>query len=182
MEKQKQVILILLIILMTSACQGSTTLPTATPTTNKNTEDIPQFVSPVSVIEPTATQTAETIKPTPTKQAKLISSMAGLKGQVVSASDNQPVSSTLVRLATVFWDEKHQEGAFVLDESASPGIVTDAKGEFLFVNIKPADYVIMIGETPTDKGVITNDDGSAKIYSVDAGEILDIGTVTTELY
>ena len=171
MKKLKCLFFVILILFMASAC-NETTVPVIP------LDAATQVVSPVSVIHtPKITPIAT---PLPTSTVELLPSKSGLKGYLHSIS-NQPVSSVLVRLAAVFWDDAKKEGAFVLDESASPSAITNGNGEFLFVNIEPGDYVILIGETPSDEGVVTNDDGSAKIYTAVSDKIVDIGTLNTIL-
>lgn len=102
-------------------------------------------------------------------------------GQIISTTDNQPLKDTVVRLAKVFWDEEISEGAFVLQGGSSPAGITDEQGVFVIDGLEPANYVIIVGEVIGYHEIISESDGSAKIYSVIAGEALEIESLHVNL-
>lgn len=119
--------------------------------------------------------TAPKIILTPTK--------AALIGKVYTtyASKTQPLAGTVVRLAKVFWNNDKTDGAYVLEGGTSPSAITNQNGEFAFVNINPADYVIVVGDAEGDNEVIVETNGKAKIYIVESDKILDVGTLEVKL-
>ena len=93
-------------------------------------------------------------------------------GQIISNTEDQPLTGTVVRLAEVFWNDDNSDGAFVLKGGASPGNFTDENGVFVIQDLEPADYVIVVGEVIGTHEIVSEPDGSAKIYAVIAGEVL----------
>ena len=105
----------------------------------------------------------------------------GLMGRLISASNGAPLGNTVIRLARVFWNQDHTEGVYVLEGARSPSSITDRDGFFVFTNVKPADYVIVVGDVYGHYAVISNPDGTAKIFSIEEGKIVDIGQIRVKL-
>ena len=105
----------------------------------------------------------------------------GLMGRLISASNGAPLGNTVIRLARVFWNQDHTEGVYVLEGARSPSYITDGEGFFAFTNVEPADYVIVVGDIYGNYVVISNPDGTAKIFSVEEGKIIDIGQIRVKL-
>jgi len=102
-------------------------------------------------------------------------------GRLISASNGAPLGNTVIRLARVFWNQDHTEGVYVLEGARSPSSITDRDGFFVFTNVKPADYVIVVGDVYGHYAVISNPDGTAKIFSIEEGKIVDIGQIRVKL-
>lgn len=143
--------------LMLSACQSAA--PTAVETEMSNGE----------------TQTGEQ------PQETLSAEMGGVTGKVVSSVTNQPLGETVVRLAEVVRQEG--QAAFVLDTAFSPGVVTDAEGNFNLINIPAMEYVIVVGNVEIYQGyeILQDASGQALTYTVNAGEVLDVGELRVGL-
>ncbi len=92
-----------------------------------------------------------------------------------------PLGKTVVRLARVFWNEDKSDGAFVLEGATSPSNISTEDGFFVFSNIDPADYVIVVGEVIGYNEIIKEPDGKAKVYTIQAGQTLDVGTLVVAL-
>jgi hypothetical protein len=103
---------------------------------------------------------------------------ATLTGRIVTDSGDGS-ANTIVRLADVV----HQggEGVYVLDMAFSPGARTDQNGYFIFENIKPLEYVIIVGDAYDAYKVISGDDGKAKVFTTTVDQILDVGQFTIDL-
>ncbi len=103
-----------------------------------------------------------------------------ITGQLVNKASSIPYTNTLVRLAEVYRNEQG-EGAFALDQSYSPGTYTDENGYFVFSNLTPGEFVMVIGDPTVNYLIITDETtNQAKIYKGDPGQILDIGTLSIE--
>lgn len=107
-------------------------------------------------------------------------SESAIIGQVVSL-DASAISNTEVRLATVFWNEDKSQGSFLIDESVSPITMTDENGLFVFDALEPRDYVIVIGDLYGQNVILSNNDGSAQIFTAEAGQILDVDVLQIDL-
>lgn len=116
-------------------------------------------------------------------QIELEPGKAAIVGQVVTNASGEPVllPDTVVRLARVFWNEEHSDGAFVLEGGSSPSDITNEMGVFTHVNIEPADYVVVVGEVIGFHEIISNPDGSAKIFTAKEGQIIDVGIIRVSI-
>lgn len=105
-------------------------------------------------------------------------------GRIVSTADSspRPLGGTTVRLAEiVLWEEDKSNGTFVLEGATSPGAITTEDGAFEILNLKPGDYVIVVGDIIGFNEIISEQEGIAKVYTVVAGEVLNVGMIEVEL-
>ena len=111
------------------------------------------------------------------------SSKSAMVGQIatISSGGKQPLQGMVVRLATVHWSEDKTEGAFVLDGASAPSAKTVEDGVFIFTDIEPGDYVIVVGDVMGLHEIISEPDGAAKIYSTAKGQVLDAGLLEVSL-
>ena len=117
-------------------------------------------------------------------EATLSPTLSAVKGRVltVASGSPRPLADTVVRLAKVFYNEPHTDGVYVLDGASSPGALTDQDGRFSIVNIEPADYVIVVGDAESpDHVIISEPDGKARLFTAEAGQVLDVGTLEVGL-
>ena len=116
-------------------------------------------------------------------QIELEPGKAAIVGQVVTNASGEPVllPGTVIRLAQVFWNEENSDGAFVLEGGSSPSDITNEMGVFVHSNIDPADYVVVVGEVIGTHEIISNPDGSAKIFTAKEGQITDVGIIRVSI-
>jgi hypothetical protein len=109
--------------------------------------------------------------------------MAAIVGRAVSTLVDPPIplGRTIVRLAKVFWNEDHSDGAYVLEGATSPSTVTDNDGFFAFANIAPGDYVVVVGNVNAQYQIISDPDGKPIIHTVAADSTLDVGTLSAPI-
>lgn len=100
---------------------------------------------------------------------------ANVSGQIEN-SLGEPYSHYNLRLAEVYWQDG--KGAFVLDESFSPGAMTDPDGNFTILNVPPGEYVVMIGKPNNEYKAITDSQGLLKRIIITPGETLFLGTIS----
>jgi hypothetical protein len=89
--------------------------------------------------------------------------------------------NTTVRLARIFWDEEHKDGAVVLEGARSPATVTDGNGYFVFLDLDPADYALIVGDIAGEHVRVSNPDESARIFTANQGEVTDVGQIFVDL-
>jgi hypothetical protein len=120
------------------------------------------------------------VSPTPPPQPE--TGKATMTGRVMH-QDGYPIKNVIVRLAEVARGAEGRGGAFILDLARSPGTVTDQNGFFAIQNIKPGEYVIVIGDVETTSvyQIIKETNGSAKIWSFPADKVTDIGVLTVTI-
>ena len=66
-------------------------------------------------------------------------------------------------------------GVFALDTAVTKYVLIDPEGVFQAPDLPPGEYVLVVGIEPENSYIISDGAGEAKIYTVQAGEILDIG-------
>ncbi len=104
-------------------------------------------------------------------------------GRVVAADTKKPQAlvGMPVRLAQVFWNADKSDGAFVLEGATSPSALIQEDGYFLFPNVVPADYVIVVGDPFGQNAIITEPNGKARVITLEAGKTLDLGKLEVTL-
>lgn len=115
--------------------------------------------------------------PTPAPDA------ASVVGWVVAADTKSPrtLAGMPVRLAQVFWNQDKSDGAFVLEGATSPSALIQEDGYFLFQNVAPADYVIVVGDPFGQNAIIMEPNGKARVITVEAGKTFDVGKLEVTL-
>lgn len=118
------------------------------------------------------------------KQITVEPETSGIGGNIKTAKTNGaplPLADTPVRLAKVFWNEDHSEGAFVIEGGHSPSTISSENGVFTFVNIAPGDYVIVVGDVLGVHEVVADAGGKAKIFSAEVGKVNDVGEIIVSI-
>lgn len=133
--------------------------------------------------EPTSEQTLATSPTTDTHLPLVISptrDKTAVCGRIVTA-DGSPFGDLNIRLAEVYYGEPGSEGAFVLNTSSSPSAMTDKDGFFCTGEIAVTDYILIIGHPEENYEIYAGEDSKAKVWSPVAGEVLELGEITTAL-
>jgi len=109
------------------------------------------------------------------------SDKATVTGKVVSLTGSKPYANTVVYLAEIH--SNAGESAFVLDTAHSPAAKTDAAGNFVFINVAPADYAFIVCDPMGSYGIVPDekDSNKARVWTVAANKVLDIGTLSVDL-
>ena len=100
-------------------------------------------------------------------------------GNVISTTTNKPYPKAPVWLAEVY--RQDGKGVYVLDHAFSPAVYADDRGVFVIANVDPKEYVIVVGNPDGEYVVIPDDSGKARVWNVEAGKILDVGTLDVSL-
>lgn len=156
-KKSKKYIAFLIFILFFSAC-------------STKTEELQNFTIP------TPSNNSNFIPNIPTSN----SDKAVFAGRVVDMSGT-PISNLQLRLAEVYRSEdESSDGAYILDTAFSPGAISDENGYFVFSNIEPMEYVLVLGNPEKVYEIITDESGKAKVWETEANQVLDIGELKTD--
>lgn len=116
--------------------------------------------------------------PQATPPAKPEPGNATVVGQIIEQKTGNPLGNVIVRLADVY--REGDGGAFLLNHYSSPGTRTDAQGFFVFPDLKPGEYVLVVGEGENinDYDIIEDGDTEkAKVWSAPADQITDWGVI-----
>ena len=86
--------------------------------------------------------------PTIVVEATLLPTKSAIVGQLLTQKGGSPaiLPRMGMRLAQVVWNEQRTDGSFILDSAGSPLATSKDDGSFSFLNIEPADYVIVVGD------------------------------------
>lgn len=98
-------------------------------------------------------------------------------GQVKTNTDQKPIGNQPVYLAQVYWDPDHKKAAFALDIAHSPATITNEQGVFIFNDIAPNEYVLVVGDFYGQNDVVKEGNGDAKVFKPDADKQLNVGVV-----
>lgn len=139
--------------------------------TNAAAAPVSPLAQPQSPLSPAA---APAEPPTPTNKA----GTGAIVGRLLSKATGQPLNQAIVRLADVVCPstvkDKHKECISALDTAQSPGTFTDANGYFVFANLEPHDYVVMMSNMMNELTKLKDESGPI-IWTVTADKVLNIG-------
>ena len=121
-------------------------------------------------VEPTATPT-KTI-PTPAMGVGVVTGT-----MLLNSASPEPAYPVLLVLAEVIEiDGKPMVAGF--DRSTAPSTLTDRNGIFIFADVKPGKYALVVDRI-MDAFLLNNpSDGGDLLFDVKSGEITDAGTLT----
>lgn len=188
--------IVLFVALLLAACGGDdeptpTTAPaTAAPTTAPAAPESPlQPASPLqssstgnntpSVVSASAPEAADyTMAQPEIPESK--ADMGTVVGRLVSSTTDVALNHEIVRLAEVECPEdvaqesKRTECVWMLSNAFSPSTFTDENGFFVFNDVPPRDYVVIVGDM-MNKNTKLADDGGPFMWAAVENKITDIG-------
>ena len=103
--------------------------------------------------------------------------MSAVAGQVVGSGSTAPIKKTPIYLAQIHWDAQHKNAAYALDISRSPATTTDQNGFFVFSDLPPNEYALIVGDFYGRNDVVRESNGNARIFQPMAGKTLDVEVV-----
>jgi len=173
----RRYILIAVLLLAVTSCTKDQD-PELTPDVNESKTDTPDFETTATPISTPAALISVT-----DLDATISPSESRITGTVISIAEQSkgPLEETEVRLAKVYWNDNQSDGAFVIDETADPVAISDDEGKFTFTKLDVRDYVIVVGDLYGQNVIISNSDGSARIFKTLLGESLDVGVLQVDL-
>jgi uncharacterized protein (DUF2141 family) len=108
--------------------------------------------------------------------------MATVGGKLIRnlASGSEPIADAKILLANVIRSEDGTPMMAAVSEETSPMAVTGRDGSFVFTNVAPDTYGIAV-ITPIGSFLIQDERGNDFLFTVQAGMILDLGEIHTNL-
>jgi len=96
------------------------------------------------------------------------------------STGREPLADTKILLANVIRSEDGTPIVAVANEETSPMVVTGKDGSFVFINITPGTYGIVV-VTPIGLFLIQDKEGKDFLFTVEPSMTLDLGEITTTL-
>jgi hypothetical protein len=143
-------------------------------------------VSPNSSDSPLPTPTGFATPESPASQSATQSppavsaDMGAIVGTVRNRIGDLPADAK-VFVARFVWNDAKTVGVFYLDPANFISAPVGASGAFQVPDLKPADYVLLIGVTPENATPIMGDNNQARVIAVQAGQVVDLGAQTIDL-
>jgi len=110
--------------------------------------------------------------PTPSKDLGMIT------GRLISITEGKPIVNYLVYLGDKLPLTPGDEYLITLQAQGSPHVVTDSNGDFVFVDLEPGEYPLIVW-SPSRSLVIPNEDGTKELNAlVEAGKITELGELS----
>ncbi len=107
------------------------------------------------------------------------SGKATVTGRILSLKTGKPLANTGMRLAEVV--RQGGQGAFVLDTANSPGTSTDNNGYFVFKDIPPKEYVMVVGDVMATYVIVPDPSGKARVWNAPADQVTKVGDISVDL-
>lgn len=130
---------------------------------------------PTNTPEPTATPTS-TPTPEPTATATLVPTTGKVTGKIVDKDTGRPLEAIHLFMPTVV---QSSDGYMLNRKGNDPSTETDASGVFAFADVPPGTYALALTKN-WPFSVAADEEGSALILEVVAGETLDVGVIRVE--
>ncbi len=97
--------------------------------------------------------------------------------QVRSGEASQPVRDAILYLAGTLKDSAENESVAAMDPVNSPRTLSDDQGRFMFPNVAPGNYGLVLYAITTSYMLNQPDTGDSMLITVTAGNQIDLGTL-----
>ncbi len=102
-------------------------------------------------------------------------------GYVFFKNSNTPLVNVPVILSQIYRNEQ-DDGVFVYDTATSPYALTDINGRFIFSDVEPTEFIILVGNVEVNNyEIVKEPNGEAKFLNLLPGKILDLGVIKVDL-
>jgi len=105
--------------------------------------------------------------------------MSSVTGRVIHKQTKEPFTNTIVRLAEIVRPEQGED-VFVLDQAFSPGARTDEAGIFVFQDVEPKEYAIVVGDVERIYEIIPDSSGAAKSFPAEPEESFPLAFISPQ--
>lgn len=120
------------------------------------------------------------LEPLPTPSSPDVSVVGGMLMRDLGETGVQPMAKVTVQLAKIIKSADGSPMMAAAGEGSSPTAETTDRGQFIFTDVPPGDYSIVVA-TAVGSFLIKDAQGNDILIEVDAGEIVDVGQYTTDL-
>jgi hypothetical protein len=111
----------------------------------------------------------QTSMPTPSDEQAVITGVL-LQG----TSELKPVVNAILYLADIINSSDGIKAAASFDRQSSPNTQTDKNGRFVFTEVEPGEYALVLDRI-YNSFLLQDPDGGDFLFTAEAGEVLDLG-------
>ncbi len=139
-----------------------------------------QNTSPVATPSP---QVSQSIASSPLSTPKETPESQPGTGTVVgvlllkAGNESTPVANQILYLAEVIKNEQGEDSFAAMDRTNSPKAITDNQGHFLFVNVPPGNYGLVLDTISNSYLLLQPGSEEAVLVSATADSTIDLGTL-----
>lgn len=173
---------IIISLLGVIGCNSTTQSPTSTPFVAVQPTDGDVMGYPVSANLDAAYLVPSTVTPTAIPEQVVpepVGDMGVLVGRVFSNVTAEPIVNVPLQLAAVF--RQDGEGVYVLDAAQSPFAQADVTGKFVFADVVPGEYFLIVGSVEAGGYIIVEGEpNSGRSFFVNAGETTQVGDLSVD--
>lgn len=183
----RNITLLFIIILATglSACSSEATLeaqpiptrdsaypPPAATSAVSNALDMESYPAPTQASGQTAATGTPLAIPEPEDQTGVV------VGKLLTQGENgEPYLATLYLARTVDADQEGFPPLIAFSEETDPRAVQDSSGQFVFSEVPPGTYALIIWTPVTSNVIEETDSDEYLLFEVKAGEVTDLGII-----
>ncbi len=177
-----------ILILALAACSG-----TRVPVVPATVPVSPLPVKPAPSVQPEATSlSAESPLATPPAAVEVAAptpgaGKGGVAGRLIDYKTGQPMANQNLSLPSIVCppgvaeENKREECVYAIDDAFDPSTLTDQQGRFVFNDVTPGDYVLLVGNRMTKSTVLADDASRPLMWKVAADEVLKLGDLLVDL-
>jgi hypothetical protein len=132
----------------------------------------PAFISPLP--SPTAIYASPTIVLTPNLTQGTIT------GRLINSVSGAPIDNQIIYLGDLLPMEPGPAYLIIMKQRESPNTVTDKEGWFIFPNLAPGTYALILWTPGISKVIIDAETNKELLATVEAGKITNLGEIRVE--
>lgn len=110
-------------------------------------------------------------------EPKIVPGVTTVSGMIIS-QDDKPIAGTPVHFAQVYREDG--SAAFLYDASNSPSVISGENGDFNITELTAGEYVIVVGDPMSTYSIVSDEDGTPRVFVVQGSEPLVLQEVTVK--
>lgn len=173
---------LILLGLLLLGCQPTPTavaIPTIPSTSGGNVTPLNSpLLFPTAILAATASAPDRVAQPTITIPVPS-SGKAVVAGRVSQSRTGEAIALTKVFLARIYYSADGSNAVYGLDVRTAPRALTTTDGRFVFVDVEPGEYLVMVGD-PTFSGSVKYSDSAGKdvVLKLVPGQTINLGDIS----
>jgi hypothetical protein len=116
----------------------------------------------------------------PTPNSAKVATVAGTLIREDKDGKRNPYGQATLFLGQVLTDKAGKPFAVAMDEAVATKATTTSSGQFIFTNVAPAEYGLIL-RTPVGNFKLNKMDGSELLIRAEAGQVVDLGDLLTDI-